>query len=319
MKRGNQIITVIALNLQMILCETLIVGGSGSYSTIQSAIDAASSEDTIQVNSGTYIENIQTNKKLFLLGSGSDNTTIYSGGKTVSLLPDTKDFTIKGFRIESTGDAALYIVDNQNTKVIECVIKNSVTGLARENMSAVVVYGADSKDAVEFYNCVFIESVNGIYASGSGPLNIINSIFYKTTGTGIYLYQNCNAIVQNSIFLDNGSTVYISSNSIMTLAYNLFHINDNDSHDGSALGTIAADPKFTDITKSYVLSSDSPAINKGNASSSFNDTDGSRNDIGVYGGYYTWSKGPAMTALSISSASVEQGTSVTITATAKSK
>lgn len=303
----------------IISAETLRVGGSGNYSTIQSAIDAASENDTILVASGTYVETIQTNTKLFLLGSGSDNTTIYSGGKTVSLLNGTWGSTIKGFRIESTGDAALNITDNKKTKVIECVIKNSFTGLSRQNQSAVVVYGAGNEDDVEFYNCVFIESVNGIYASTYGALNIFNSIFYKTTGTAIYLYSITNANVQNSIFLDNGATVYISSNSKMTLAYNLFHSNNNDSHDGSALGTIAADPKFTDITKSYVLSSDSPAINKGNASSSFNDPDGTRNDMGVYGGSYSWSKGPAITALSISSASVEQGTSITITATAKSK
>ena len=49
---------------------TLYVGGSGSgnYSSIQDAIDNASSNDTIFVYSGTYLENIFVNDTLNIIG-----------------------------------------------------------------------------------------------------------------------------------------------------------------------------------------------------------------------------------------------------------
>ena len=77
--------------------------------------------------------------------------------------------------------------------------------------------------------------------------------------------------------------------------------------------------KFNDLSKGYSTSATSPLIDAGNPSSIYNDFDGSRNDIGVYGGPYTWSVGPAITSLSISSNSVQQGATITITGTAKSK
>ena len=45
--------------------------GSGEYTSVQSAVDAASSGDTIQVGAGTFVENVSVSAKtLYLEGSG---------------------------------------------------------------------------------------------------------------------------------------------------------------------------------------------------------------------------------------------------------
>ena len=48
-----------------------------NYPTIQQAVNAAASGDTIVVKSGTYVENVLiANKSISLIGSGASTTTI---------------------------------------------------------------------------------------------------------------------------------------------------------------------------------------------------------------------------------------------------
>ena len=61
---------------------TLLVG-SGGYATIQEAINAASSGDTIQIAAGTYGENVSVDKELTIIGSG-DDTIIQGTFKTLN-------------------------------------------------------------------------------------------------------------------------------------------------------------------------------------------------------------------------------------------
>jgi parallel beta-helix repeat protein len=52
-------------------------GGAGvDYTTIQAAVDAASAGDTIEVRGGTYIENVDVDKRLTLIGDGADVVTV---------------------------------------------------------------------------------------------------------------------------------------------------------------------------------------------------------------------------------------------------
>ena len=57
---------------------TLYVGGSGSgnYTTIQAAIDNASSGDTVYVYPGQYDENLIVNKTINLIGANMNSTII---------------------------------------------------------------------------------------------------------------------------------------------------------------------------------------------------------------------------------------------------
>lgn len=56
--------------------KTISVGVDGNYSTIQEAIDIANSGDTIQVQSGTYMESLIINKSISLIGEDKNNTII---------------------------------------------------------------------------------------------------------------------------------------------------------------------------------------------------------------------------------------------------
>ncbi|MCA9759522.1 MAG: hypothetical protein KDA27_27250, partial [Candidatus Eisenbacteria bacterium] len=58
---------------------TLTVGGGGTYATIQAAVTAATSGDTIEVAPGTYVENVNINKNLALVSTGGRAATTIEG------------------------------------------------------------------------------------------------------------------------------------------------------------------------------------------------------------------------------------------------
>ena len=81
------------------------------------------------------------------------------------------------------------------------------------------------------------------------------------------------------------------------------------------------DPKFTDKENGdFTLASDSPAINGGPPDTQYNDRDGSRNDIGMFGGHNFIPDGrttdkPIVLGLDVAPIAVPVGGSVTIEST----
>ena len=105
------------------MAATLTVGGSGSYSSIQDAVDDAQSGDTIVVSSGSYAEKVSiSGLDLTVTGSGSTQVEVnptytgtvftidVSGGETVSI----SGFTIvptTGRGIEVRGEGLVELSD----------------------------------------------------------------------------------------------------------------------------------------------------------------------------------------------------------------
>ncbi|MEF8819395.1 MAG: right-handed parallel beta-helix repeat-containing protein [Haloferacaceae archaeon] len=94
---------------------TLVVGGSGSYSSIQNAVDNASEGDTVEVRPGTYTEPVDIRKNITLVapdGATVANTSAPAGASIAyragiqvfgPTTPTVEGFTIEGW---STGFSA---------------------------------------------------------------------------------------------------------------------------------------------------------------------------------------------------------------------
>ena len=292
-----------------LICMTFIFGATitvdqtSSINTIAKGIDTASTGDTVYVKTGTYIEQAAISKQITLLGDGSGSTIITNG--SYALKVTTSGVIVKGFTFLSMGDHSVYLSDASTFD-----ISNGVIG---GNALKAGLYLNATATTININNCVFRDTNYGFkHSSNSATIIITNCIFYNTQEYAISPSSSSTIYCFSSIFISNDNAWY--SNGSLNSYYNNYYNNNNV---GITLGTgdIATDPQFTDITAGYTLQSSSPCKDAGNPNPLYNDPDGSVNDIGLYGGEYTWSRGPVISVFSISPSTVNQGTHITIQAT----
>jgi hypothetical protein len=138
--------------------------------------------------------------------------------------------------------------------------------------------------SAEIMNNIFKNNYSAIWGGGlfaeESMVEIYNNTFFNNrsgnSGGGVLIYNPSGSIIQNNIFYKNYSRsgdpriAVINNNGLLDTAYNFLwfgnlnpgFISENDFH----------------------LAPGSSCIDSGNPHSSFNDTDGSRNDRGAYGG-----------------------------------
>ena len=82
--------------------------GGGNYTTIQAAINGASSGDLIVIKAGDYIENVTFNKSVSLVAAAGENVTIKpnSGNALTIEAGITGSIAVSGIALEGTGDAS---------------------------------------------------------------------------------------------------------------------------------------------------------------------------------------------------------------------
>ena len=199
----------------------LYVGGSGSgnYTKIQDAINAASDGDTIFVMTGTYYENLLVNKRVSLIGENRYNTII-DGSKHRYVIQIIEDqVKISGFTIQNSGnntwlvDAGINVSSSYNI-ISENIFSNNLIGVFVNSSDNNIISDND-----------IISSYFGILLLRSGSYqNTIISNNISNNKDGIYLYSSSNnnikenGIISNERYglcLDYGDNNSISDNMIL--------------------------------------------------------------------------------------------------------
>lgn len=168
-------------------------------------------------------------------------------------------------------------VDSSVVTFRNCIFRNNFSiqggGLSLINSS------------VNIHNNIFINNqataFGGAILSYNSETKIINNTFYKNFshnhGGGLVLYNSKNDSIQNNIFYENTGNSGDSRISIVSSDSSNYYIDYN------LLSVNSPDPGFRSETD-LRLSEGSFCIDKGNPLKKYNDTDGSRNDQGAYGG-----------------------------------
>ena len=187
-----------------------IINIPDDYSTIQEGINASVNGDTVLVQPGTYIENINYNGKNIVIGSLFLTTqdtsyisqTIVDGNGVGSIVSFTQG-------------------ENENAVLIGFTIKNGYLRLDREPFGI------------------------GIHITNSSPTiknNIIedNTCYLYNNGCGIGLENSSSIITENIIRNNNGayygSGIYIYQSNGVIIEYNKIHHNINESGLGYSYG-----------------------------------------------------------------------------------
>ena len=179
-----------------------------NYTTIQGAINNASSGATIFVRKGTYYEHVVINKTITLVGEDRNSTIIdgYETGNVIHIRAD--NVTVKGFTLRNSG-MYLYsgvFVDHSTGSVIT----NNIVIYNSEGIS--LLYSSSN---VVCDNTISSNS-DGIYLYSSSSNVVSGNTIFSSNYHGIYLYSSSSNVVSGNAILHNGfagmSLYYSSSN-----------------------------------------------------------------------------------------------------------
>ena len=168
---------------------------------------------------------------------------------------------------------------NQSANVL--VMGNFISNCTDKGISAGHAWEGSSENII-IKNNVIVNTNIAIAVKGNIFVNSINNNLISS-GTGIMVYKKegevaggGNAKVENCIFYDNKTNLFVDAVSKLDVSYSL----SNSSNLGD-YNNINADPKFKDFSNlDFTLMSDSPCIDTGNPN--IKDADGTDSDIGAY-------------------------------------
>jgi hypothetical protein len=273
---------------------------SNCYATIILGIANAQDGDTVMVYPGTYTDSVVLGKNITLLGMGPQSTIIYASTNAITVKSNFS-VTISGFTIKSIGGNGVYL-----QAASSAIIKNNcIVGNGKSGITTITGYNDGSRSSI-INNVIASNSNDGVYSSNvTYVVGLANNIIVNNGGYGLHCYYN------------NG-----------TNSYNDIFSNTSGSYSTATAGTgdISQNPLFVDAANgNYTLQSTSPCKNTGTPGIADLDPDGTRNDMGAFGGpsaapFWPYPAGtPIITILTANPTSVQKGATITVNATGEIK
>ncbi len=166
----------------------LEVGAGQTYTTIQSAVNAANPGDTINVASGTYTEDVNITKSVTLNGLAGAKLVVVDGSSSNGMSINANNVTIQGFDIEGPVSSSYTTYTWSSNISRGIVVASGVTGFTITNNKVenlrndILIDGRGNTGSVT--NNVIDNSKSGI------------SVQY-TDGTGITIADNSQGVYGN--------------------------------------------------------------------------------------------------------------------------
>lgn len=267
--------STLAVFVVLVLCTLTALSPAGctiitvpdDHPTIQGAIDASLSGDTIHIRLGVYAvsQTIQLPQGRSLEGEGPCNTIIEAVYPLNLPPPPDNDpiirarshTSIRYLRIQKGGGAAIHARDATNVTVFRNVIVGCDSGVYLDN------YGPGGEASV--LNNTVVSCRVGIADNDWGTIHMYNNIVVDCY-YGIYRY--------------NVNTWFWQYNDVCGNVYDWYRRYQGPFP--APPGNLCADPLFRNgAAGDYRPTASSPCINAGHPDPSYNDPDGSRNDIGA--------------------------------------
>jgi len=310
------------------------------YDTIQAGIDVAESGDVVKVDAGAYDEQVTMKEGVNVIGSGAEYTSIIHAEYSVYVVIGASNCTLKGFTIDSRNKGGGITCTDVSSMNVSCneIINHLSYGILTNNSS------------ININNNRINLCSRGVQCDNTPELcKINNNIITDISGDGINCHLNYtinnNVICKckrgvffssltfyNNIIIDCEDGLHSSGddhNHILSFYNNLFKNKYNFMYFNTysqsfPYNNTYVDPLFVDPNNGdYHLQANSPCRDTGAPEISFNDPDGTRNDMGAYGGpgaidWEPFTSGmPVVTKIVVSPNPVAKDGTITIKATGK--
>ena len=249
---------------------------------IQEAIESELMDDgdEILVKPGEYIERLTINSKNITVRSenGFQETIIRADTsglfRVINIsIGNLIGFTVTGGMVEKKSGGGIFLTGTGRIK--NCLIKGNMAGYYGGGLY-VGHQGA-------IYNSIISNNIggkggNGIYFNTANGEIINNTII----GNDVFISGDCSGLVlRNNIIYNSQPDISYTNSASQTGIIIDFNLLDENIYVGSDY--INEDPDFLDQIE-FKLSPTSPCIDAGHPGDKYFDSDGSRNDIGAYGG-----------------------------------
>jgi parallel beta-helix repeat protein len=194
------------------------------YTVIQDAINAPETggQDTIFVESGTYLENLVINKSVLLIGESAAKSVLDGSGKDTMIHVTQNNVTVTGFTIQNSG-RGVFLDDVSGCKITQ----NNITG----NGDGIFGYGDYN---IISNNSIFRNNFRGIDFGWVGHELMGNGISGNVIDENSYfgiqmVYGSKNVIMENNMSNQKvGLEIYGASSQQNTVNDNIFQ-NDSPS------------------------------------------------------------------------------------------
>ncbi len=243
----------ISTTISLYISTMLYVGPGETYTTIQSAVDAAFSGDIIIVRDGIYTENVIVDKALKIKSeNGYTTTTVIAASSTDScFLVTSDDVSISGFTVYgATGDsstAAGIYIDSADS----CDITNNRCGYdaSHNNNNGIVLI--DSDNNIIFGNICNANISAGIEISFNSSKSEISNNTFNANQDGIFLGRGSayNQIYANTLY---GNTYGISMYELLPYPHdNSIYLNNFNNISGAVQSSLGVNNWASNHPKKY--------------------------------------------------------------------
>jgi parallel beta-helix repeat protein len=202
----------------------ITVGPSGcDYTKIQEAIDFANLGDTIIVTDGTYIENINVDKRLTIKSeNGSENCIIHAADPRNSIFMLTANYiNLSGFTVEGT--TAAYTTGIHLRNANHCYITNNIASKNRNG----IFLDSSTKNTIEYNNASNNVNSHGISLYSSNNNEICNNIANSNHYQGIGLWTSSGNIIANNTCSNNKNGIFLQNSRYNSISNNTCSSNKN--------------------------------------------------------------------------------------------